>query len=118
MGGIGVLAGVAVTALASVVCAVIAARAAARAAAENREAQLAAAQPAATAANLSVLEATVKRVDQENEQNRAEIRGLRALIRAYAWTVDRLISRMRDARIGPEPDDIDPLVRDHMRTGA
>jgi hypothetical protein len=84
----------------------------------QRAAARVAAEPAATASNLSVLEATVRRVDEENKENRAEIRGLRALIRAYSWTVDRLISRMRDARIGPEPDDIDPMVREHMRTGA
>ncbi|MBW8735589.1 MAG: hypothetical protein JF621_00090 [Streptomyces turgidiscabies] len=84
----------------------------------QRAAARAAAEPAVTASNLAVLETTVRRVDEENKENRAEIRGLRALIRAYSWTVDRLISRMRDARIGPEPDDIDPLVREHMRTGA
>lgn len=118
MSGPEVVIGSLLTALAAVVCAVIAARAAVQAAAENREAQRAAAGPANTAANLSVLQASIVRLDEENDEIRAEQRGTRALIRAYAWTVDRLIARMQREGFGPEPEDIHELVTEHMRTGA
>jgi hypothetical protein len=122
MGGWVGIAGTLIGAIAVVLGGLFAAKATRAAAVVTAEAQRAAAraaaEPAVTASNLSVLEATVRRVDEENDENRAEIRSLRTLIRAYSRTVDRLISRMREARIGPEPDDIDPLVREHMRTGA
>ncbi|WP_328860877.1 hypothetical protein [Streptomyces sp. NBC_00306] len=78
----------------------------------------AAAEPAARQASLAILEASVRRVDEENKQIRTELVGVRALVRAYSWTVDRLIRRMQTSGIEPATDDIHELVREHIRTGA
>lgn len=51
------------------------------------------------------------------EQDR-KIESVSALVRAYSWTVTQLIGRMRRAGMGPEPEDIHELVREHMHTGA
>ncbi|MDX3074633.1 hypothetical protein [Streptomyces sp. MI02-7b] len=116
------IAGAAIGALALVLGGWYTARATKAAAVVTAEAQraaaVAAAAPATTTSNLAVLEATVKRLDQENDENRVEIRGLRALVRAYSWTVERLITRMRAAGAAPLPEDIDDLVKEHMRTGV
>src|ERR1041385_1947534 len=100
MGGWVGIAGTLIGAIAVVLGGLFAAKATGAAAVVTAEAQRAAAraaaEPAVTASNLSVLEATVRRVDEENDENRAEIRSLRTLIRAYSRTVDRLITRMRD----------------------
>ncbi|MCX4772810.1 MULTISPECIES: hypothetical protein [unclassified Streptomyces] len=68
--------------------------------------------------DLAILRETAERVDRESGEIRTELRGMRALPRAYSWTVDRLISRMERAGIPPEPDDVHELVREHMRTEA
>ncbi|MCM2427396.1 hypothetical protein [Streptomyces sp. RKAG337] len=90
--------------------------AAAITAAGQERSAAAAAAPAVTAANFAVLQATVDRVDEENAEIRTELRGLRALVRAYSWTVDRLIAQIR--RGGTEPEELHDLVKEHMRTGA
>lgn len=118
MSGVAVFVGTLMTALATVVCAVIAARAARRTAADQREAQRLATEPAQRTVDLAILKETADRLDRENGEIRTELRGMRALQRAYSWTVDRLISRMERAGIPPEPGDVHELVREHMRTGA
>ncbi|WP_329307047.1 hypothetical protein OG322_26660 [Streptomyces sp. NBC_01260] len=94
------------------------ARAALRTATDQREAQRLAAEPAQRTVDLAILRETAERVDRESGEIRTELRGMRALQRAYSWTVDRLISRMERAGIPPEPDDVHELVREHMRTEA
>lgn len=118
MSGIAVLAGTLMTALATVVCVVIAARAARRAAADQREAQRMAAEPAQRSVDLSILKETADRLDRENDAIRTELTGLRALVRAYSWTVDRLIRHMDRAGVPADPEDVHDLVREHMRTGS
>lgn len=93
-------------------------KAARETAAATATAAVAQAAPAARQADLAILEATVQRVDDENREIRTEMKGMRALQRAYSWTVDRLIRRMEDTGNPPEPEDIHPLVREHMQTGA
>ncbi|MFD5058269.1 hypothetical protein [Streptomyces sp. NPDC058394] len=118
MSGAAVFVGTLVTALATVVCAIVAARAARRTAADQREAQRLAAEPAQRTVDLAILKETADRVDRENGEIRTELKGMRALQRAYSWTVDRLIYRMERAGIPPEPGDIHELVREDMRTGS
>lgn len=82
----------------------------------QRAAAIATARPAEQAASLSVLEATVARVDQENGALRMRQSRLEALLRAFAWTCDRWVGQMRDAHI--EPDAAHPLVEEYNRTGV
>ncbi|OUD02587.1 hypothetical protein CA983_14250 [Streptomyces swartbergensis] len=92
-------------------------QAAAATARANEAAARAAAEPDATRAGLEVLQASLTQVAKENQETRAELVGLRALLRAYSWTVDRLITRMDRAGITPSPDDVHELVREHLGTG-
>lgn len=73
-------------------------------------------EPAAQQASLAVLEATVKRVDKENEALRNRQSRLEALLRAFARTADRWCAQMRQAGIEPEPPE--PLVDEYYRTGV
>jgi hypothetical protein len=66
--------------------------------------------------DLSVMQATVERVDAENRENRARIGKLEALVRAFAWTADRWRGQMSRAGVDPEPPH--PLVDDYYRTGV
>lgn len=92
-------------------------RDAARATAAATEAAARAnAAPAQQAANLAVLEATVKRVDEENGQLRGTMARLEAVVRAFAWTTDRWLRQMHRAGIEPEP--AHPLVDEYNRTGS
>ncbi|MER6955997.1 hypothetical protein [Streptomyces sp. NPDC000618] len=91
-------------------------RDAARATAAATEAAARAnAAPAQQAANLAVLEATVRRVDEENGQLRGAMARLESVVRAFAWTTDRWSRQMHRAGIEPEP--ADPLVDEYNRTG-
>jgi hypothetical protein len=67
-------------------------------------------------ANLAVLEATVKRVDEENGQLRGRMSRLEAMLRAFASTTDRWARQMHRAGIEPEPPH--PLVDEYNRTGV
>lgn len=75
-------------------------------------------EPQAKAQEFAVLQATVFRVDEENGQLRGRIARFDSLLGGFSRTVNRLIYRMERAGIPPEPEDIDELVREHMRTGA
>ncbi|MFI5739209.1 hypothetical protein ACIA9I_12640 [Streptomyces anulatus] len=76
------------------------------------------AAPQAKAQDFAVLQATVARVDEENGQLRGRQARVDSLLGAFSRTVNRLIYRMERAEIPIQPDDIDELVRDYMRTGA
>ncbi|MFD5208371.1 hypothetical protein ACFWNF_15775 [Streptomyces anulatus] len=76
------------------------------------------AAPQARAQDLAVLQATVARVDEENGQLRGRQARVDSLLGAFSRTVNRLIYRMERADIPIQPDDIDELVQDYMRTGA
>jgi len=90
---------------------------AARATAAAQEAAaLATAAPAQQAANLAVLEATVRRVDEENGALRGRQARFESLLRAFSWTVDRWATQMNRAGIEPEP--VHPLVEEYNRTGV
>ncbi|MYU24650.1 hypothetical protein [Streptomyces sp. SID8352] len=92
-------------------------RDAARATAAAQEAAARAnAAPAQQAANLAVLEATVRRVDEENGQLRGKMSRLEQVVRAFAWTTDRWARQMNRAGIDPEP--AHPLVEEYNRTGV
>ncbi|EFE65744.1 predicted protein [Streptomyces viridosporus ATCC 14672] len=92
-------------------------RDAARATAAATEAAARAnAAPAQQAANFAVLEATVKRVDEENGQLRGKMSRLEQIVRAFAWTTDRWARQMHRAGIEPEP--AHPLVDEYNRTGV
>lgn len=92
-------------------------RDAARATAAATEAAARAnAAPAQQQASLAVLEATVKRVDEENGQLRGAMARLDAVVRAFAWSTDRWLRQMH--REGVEPEPAHPLVEEYNRTGA
>ena len=92
-------------------------RDAARATAAATEAAARAnAAPAQQAANLAVLEATVRRVDEENGQLRGKMSRLERVVSAFAWTTDRWARQMLRAGIEPEP--AHPLVDEYNRTGV
>lgn len=92
-------------------------RDAARATAAAQEAAARAnAAPAQQAANLAVLEATVRRVDEENGQLRGKMFRLEALVRAFSWSQDRWLRQMQRAEMEPEP--AHPLVDEFNRTGV
>ncbi|MEU4051210.1 hypothetical protein AB0F09_18685 [Streptomyces olivaceus] len=74
------------------------------------------AAPAQQAANLAVLEATVRRVDEENGQLRGKMSRLERVVSAFAWTTDRWARQMLRAGIEPEP--AHPLVDEYNRTGV
>lgn len=91
-------------------------RAAKATAAATEAAARANAAPAQQAADLDVLRETVKRVDEENGALRGRQARFEALLRAFAWTVDRWSRQMHGAGIEPEP--VHPLVDEYHRTGA
>ncbi|MGY4903328.1 hypothetical protein [Streptomyces sp. 900116325] len=91
-------------------------RAAQATARANEAAAVAAAAPAQRSEDLKVLQATVARVDVENEQLRARQARFDSLLRAFSWTVDRWAAQMHRARIEPEP--VHPLVEEYNRTGV
>jgi len=101
-------------------------RAAARTTAEaQRAAAEAAAEPQQRAADLAAfkeiregLDRRIGQQDRKIEEQTQRIDTMSALLRAYSWTVERLIGRMRERGNGPEQDDIHDLVREHMRTGV
>jgi chaperonin GroEL (HSP60 family) len=74
------------------------------------------AAPAQQAADLAVLQATVKRVDEENGQLRGRQARFESMLRAFSWTVDRWARQMHRAGIEPEP--VHPLVDEYNRTGV
>jgi hypothetical protein len=74
------------------------------------------AAPQARAQEFAVLEATVKRVDEENGSLRGRMSRLEAMLRAFAWTTDRWARQMHRAGIEPEPPH--PLVDEYHRTGV
>lgn len=91
-------------------------RAARATAAATEAAARANAAPAQQAANLAVLEATVRRVDEENGQLRGKMSRLERMLSAFAWTTDRWARQMLRAGIEPEP--AHPLVDEYNRTGV
>jgi hypothetical protein len=94
-------------------------RAAARTTAEaQRASTAAAAEPAQRQADLTAFKEIRDELKAKIERQDRRIDSLSALVLAYSWTVDRLISRMREARVTPDPEDIHERVREHMRTGA
>ncbi|MFH9822998.1 hypothetical protein [Streptomyces bobili] len=106
--------------LGMVVAGWFAARATKAAAAATAEATQAAAQaqaaPAQRAADLSVLQATVERVDKENGELRQWQRRTESILRAFSWSADRWCRQMERAGIEPEP--AHPLVEEYNRTGV
>ena len=107
-------------AIGMVVAAIFTARATTRAAKAtaraNEAAARAAAEPQSEATRFAVLEATVKRVDEENGQLRGRQSRLEALLRAFASTADRWCRQM--VRAGIEPEPAHPLVEEYNRTGV
>ncbi|MEU9310849.1 hypothetical protein [Streptomyces sp. NPDC048256] len=91
-------------------------RAAQATARANEAAARAAAEPARRTANLSVLQATVDRVDRENGELRQWQRRTEAILRAFSWSADRWRRQMERAGIEPEPPH--PLVDEYNRTGV
>lgn len=85
-------------------------------AAAQQAAALATAAPAQQAANLAVLEATVRRVDEENGALRGRVFRLESLVRAFSSTVDDLYRWAREP-VGRPPDPHD-LVKEYNRTGV
>jgi hypothetical protein len=73
------------------------------------------AAPAQQAADLAVLQATVKRVDEDGQLRTRQAR-FESLLRAFSWTVDRWAHQMHRAGIEPEP--VHPLVDEYNRTGV
>ena len=74
------------------------------------------AAPLARAQEFAVLEATVKRVDEENGQLRGRMARVESIVRAFASTTDRWSRQMLRAGIEPEP--AHPLVDEYNRTGV
>jgi hypothetical protein len=94
-------------------------RVAARTTAEaQRASAAAAAEPAQRQADLTAFKEIRDEMKAKIERQDQRIDKLGGLVLAYSWTVDKLINRMRDRGISPEPDDIHERVREHMRTGS
>jgi len=91
-------------------------RAAQATAAATTAAARANAAPAQQAANLAVLESTVRRVDEENGSLRGRVLRCESVLRAFSSTVDELYRWARDP-IGSPPDP-HPLVDEYNRTGV
>ncbi|MFE9432836.1 hypothetical protein [Streptomyces sp. NPDC006640] len=72
--------------------------------------------PQAKAQDFAVLQATVERVDKENEQLRVRQSRTEAILRAFSRSADRWRRQMERAGIEPEP--ADPLVDEYNRTGV
>lgn len=72
--------------------------------------------PQAKAQDFAVLQATVERVDKENNELRTRQSRTEAILRAFALTADRWCRQMTRAGIEPEPPH--PLVDEYNRTGV
>lgn len=121
----GVIAGIIGSVLAAaalVGAAVFAGRATRAAARMTSEAQrataIAAAEPAQRQADLHSFKEIRDDLKEKIARQDRRIDGLSSLVIAYSWTVDRLIFRMRDRGVDPDPGDIHEKVRDHMGTGT
>ncbi|GGQ48873.1 hypothetical protein [Streptomyces asoensis] len=84
----------------------------------QRAAAEAAAEPAQRQADLTAFREIRDEMKAKIERQDRRIDGLSSLVLAYSWTVDRLMNRMRDRGVTPEPEDIHDRVREHMHTGA
>ncbi|MET4670859.1 hypothetical protein [Streptomyces sp. PvR018] len=73
-------------------------------------------EPQAKAQDLAVLEATVRRVDEENGALRGRLARVEAILRGFSITFDRWSRQMDRAGIDPEP--VHPLVDEYNRTGV
>ncbi|MFI1678852.1 hypothetical protein [Streptomyces sp. NPDC020607] len=94
-------------------------KAAARTTAEATRAQAqAAAEPAQRQADLESFREIRDELKTKVEIQNQRIEHMAGLVMAYSRTVDRLIHRMRDRGVTPEPGDIHERVREHMRTGT
>lgn len=74
------------------------------------------AAPQAKAQDFAVLQATVQRVDKENEQLRVRQSRLESIVRAFSWSFDDLRRWSRNP-VG-DPPDPHPLVDEYNRTGV
>ncbi|MEU6768496.1 hypothetical protein ABZ916_39060 [Streptomyces sp. NPDC046853] len=74
------------------------------------------AAPVAKAQEFAVLQATVERVDKENEQLRMRQSRLESIVRAFSWSFDDLRRWSRNP-VG-DPPDPHPLVDEYNRTGV
>jgi hypothetical protein len=74
------------------------------------------AAPAAKAQDFAVLQATVERVDKENEHLRVRQSRLESIVRAFSWSFDDLRRWSRNP-VG-DPPDPHPLVEEYNRTGV
>lgn len=74
------------------------------------------AAPQAKAQEFAVLQATVDRVDKENEKLRVRQSRLEAVVRAFSWSFDDLRRWSRNP-VG-DPPDPHPLVDEYNRTGV
>lgn len=74
------------------------------------------AAPAAKAQDFAVLQATVERVDKENEHLRVRQSRLESIVRAFSWSFDDL-RRWSRSPVG-DPPDPHPLVEEYNRTGV
>lgn len=121
-GVIAAIIGSVLAAVALVGAAVFAGRATRAAAQMTSEAQrataLAAAEPAQRQADLQSFKEIRDELKGKIEQQDRRIDGLSTLVIAYSWTVDRLIFRMRDRGVSPEPGDVHERVREHMGTDS
>lgn len=94
-------------------------RAAARTTAEATRAQAqVAAETAQRQADLTAFKEIRDELKAKIEKQNERIDGLSGLVLAYSWTVDRLIHRMRDRGVTPDPSDMHDRVREYMRTGS
>ncbi|QUI32423.1 hypothetical protein H9W91_17315 [Streptomyces alfalfae] len=94
-------------------------KAAARTTAEATRAQAqVAAEPAQRQADLTAFREIRDELKAKVEKQGERIEYMAGLVMAYSWTVERLIHRMREASVTPEPDDIHDRVREHMHTGS
>lgn len=82
----------------------------------SRTAAAIAAGPAEKQNEFAVLQATVARVDKENEGLRLRQSRLESVVRAFAWSFDDL-RRWSRHPVGPPPDP-HPLVDEYNRTGV
>lgn len=82
----------------------------------NEAAARAAAAPAQQEASLAVLQASVKRVDEENGSLRGRVYRLEVLVRAFSSYVGQLTSQMRAN--GIEPPVPPGPVDEYNRTGV
>ncbi|MEU9415145.1 hypothetical protein [Streptomyces sp. NPDC048272] len=82
----------------------------------TRVAAALAAAPAAKAQDFAVIEKTLARVDKENDDIRKRQSRLEAVVRGFAWTLDRWSRQM--IREGIEPEPPHPLVDEYNRTGV